>query len=965
MTRIRRVAATAAFVIGSSALMGATAHADATSVIWVDNASGAGCVDAAGSGSQAQPFCTIQAAVNVAQAGQTVTVEPGTYNAETDITTSGTASEPITIDADSQEAPVLIRGGAHAFDVTGASNIVISGFYIGLTTAEAVLVSGSSDVTVQKFVFNGYGDPEFQNEQIHVTGDSSGVDISQNSFTLSADTAVQIDAGGSDDTVSTNALGYVEGDGIVVDSTPGTDIVSNTVDDTCGSGIDVTGTSTGATIENNIIENNALDETPNGTELTCPTSTAPVAGLEVDATATSGTVANYNDVDTAQDSVIDYNWGGTTYATASALDDATGQGAADANTAVLPADFFPGGSNAGAPLEKSAAINSANSDAPGELATDVSGEARVDDPLVPNSGVGTYSYYDRGAVQRQDTVTFPSEPQIEAATSGTPVSQAPVGAAISLVGTAKSAWGGSLTYSVDFGDGSTPVAEIDGTATHTYTTAGDFNINLTVQSSYGGEFGFSESINIVDTPADPQLTVTSTGTQSVSIDPANSTDPWGIYGYDIDFGDGNSTGSINEGTASVTHTYAEPGTYTITLTLEDAGNDNAQTTATYSTTGSHFTADGPDRILDTRKGLGAPEAKVTDGNSIAVKVADVDSIPSDVTAVAINLTATDTVGNGFVSGESSDGGVVSSSNINFTGGQTVANSAILPVDANGDITLSVSGTTTSTAADLIGDVTGYFTTTSGEGYSPVTLDRLLDTRKGLGAPKAQIAADSGVPVTIAGADSIPSGVSAVAVHVTVVDTTGNGWIAAEPDGAGVPSTSILNYLKGQTISNTVIVPVATDGKIELYNGGGSTSVDLLADVAGYFSASAPDAYYPVTPYRAWDTRSNGDKLTADDTETYSLTAHEPGILGNLTIPAGASLVTNLTAVDETANGYIAAYAAGTSLPTVSNLNYLTGQTLAGLAILPTTGSGQDVDVYNNSTGSTDLLVDVFGYFSAS
>jgi Right handed beta helix region/PKD domain len=518
-------------------------------VIWVDNASGAGCADAAGSGSQAQPFCTIQAAVNVAQAGQTVSVQPGEYNAQNDITTSGTASEPITIEAESQQSPVLITNVAHAFDVTGASNIVISGFDNGDTTAEPILISGSSDVTVQQPIINNQLETAgFDNDQIHVTGDSSGIDISRNVLAMSTDTAVQIDAGGSDDTVTTNLLDDVEGDGILVDSTPGAIVTSNTVDDTCGSGIALTGTSTGATIENNIL----ADTVDSNVTLNCPASTATVAGLEVDATATSGTAADFNDVDTAQDSVTDYSWGGTSYPTASALDAGTGQGTADANSQLLANGFFasPSGPGGSEPSEKSAAINSANSGAPGELDTDIYGDSRVDDPLVPNTGAGTYTYYDRGAVQRQDTVTFASYPLLEDA-AGSQVAQAPTGAPISLIGGAESAWSGSMTYSVDFGDGSTPVVETDGTATHTYTAVGDYEVNMTATSSYGGEFGFTIGIDIENTPADPQLTATSTGALSVSIDPANSTDPWDIYGYLIDFGDGYSSGSINAGTTSV------------------------------------------------------------------------------------------------------------------------------------------------------------------------------------------------------------------------------------------------------------------------------------------------------------------------------------------------------------------------------------------------------------------------------
>ena len=268
------------------------------------------------------------------QAGQAIRVEPGIYDAQNTVTTSGTADAPITIQADSGSGPVLISGVAHAFDVSAASHIVISGFDIGVTTGESVLISDSSDVTIQKFVINNIfdGGLSFGNDQIHVTGASSGIDISQNVIAKSTTTAVQIDAGGSGDTVTTNILGDIEGDAIDVDSTPGTTIVSNTIDDTCGRSIAMTGTSTGATIENNILE----DTSGSGIALSCATPGPDFAGLVVEATATSGTVENYNDVVTAEDAVEDYNWAGTPYATAAALYAAIGQGAADyGNSSVL------------------------------------------------------------------------------------------------------------------------------------------------------------------------------------------------------------------------------------------------------------------------------------------------------------------------------------------------------------------------------------------------------------------------------------------------------------------------------------------------------------------------------------------------------------------------------------------------------------------------------------------------------
>lgn len=364
---------------------------------------------------------------------------------------------------------------------------------------------------------------------------------------------------------------------------------------------------------------------------------------------------------------------------------------------------------------------------------------------------------------------------------------------------------------------------------------------------------------------------------------------------------------------------------------------------------------GPTRLLDTRKGLGAPRAKVPTGSRIVLQVAGTGDIPSDATAVAVNLTATDTTANGYVTaGQSS-----TVSNLNYRAGQTIANSAIVPLDPGGTIEIANAGNKGG-LADLIMDVTGYFTKADASQYGPAPLQRILDTRHGTGAKQAQVPGGAGVPVTIAGIDSIPADATAVAVHVTVTDTAGNGWIAAEPDGAGTPTTSILNYLRGQTVSNTVIVPVAADGKIELYNGGTRTPVDLIADVSGYFSTDAPDAYMPYTPTRVWDSRQFvGVGLWPNQAAQQYLAPDGTGLV----FPPDATVITNITLTNTTANGYITAYPDGASRPAISNLNYLKGQTVAGLGILSSTGWGQSIDVYNTSTGTAALILDVFGYFS--
>jgi len=441
--------------------------------------------------------------------------------------------------------------------------------------------------------------------------------------------------------------------------------------------------------------------------------------------------------------------------------------------------------------------------------------------------------------------------------------------------------------------------------------------------------------------------------------------PTPAVNYTINWGDGDTqtvAASATENTTDTPHTYAKAGTYTITDTADLTNGTTSATTTSFTTAGSTYTAYGPSRILDTRNGTGATKAKVAAGSYVSVKVDGVGSIPGNVTAVALNLTVTDATANGYLDAVSDDSGLLGSS-LNYGTGQTTANSVIVPVGSDGYIRVYNEGKAGG-SADVIADVSGYFTEAPGNGYAAATLKRLLDTRNGTGAAKAKVAANAGVPVTIAGADSIPDGVTAVAVHVTVTDTTGNGWIAAEADGAGTPSTSVLNYGKGQTISNTVIVPVAANGKIELYNGGGSTSVDLIADVSGFFSAGSTAAYVAIFTFRAWDTRVNGDPLTPDSAETYDL-AETPTNSYQSDFPADATMVTNITVTDATANGYVTAYPSGTARPGVSNVNYGSGQTIANLALLPTAGIYQAIDIYNQSTGYGDLILDVTGYFANS
>lgn len=79
-----------------------------------------------------------------------------------------------------------------------------------------------------------------------------------------------------------------------------------------------------------------------------------------------------------------------------------------------------------------------------------------------------------------------------------------------------------------------------------------------------------------------------------------------------------------------------------------------------------------------------------------------------------------------------------------------------------------------------------------------------------------------------------------------------------------------------------------------------------------------------------------------------------------------AMVANLTVTDETANGFVTAYPDGVAVPSVSNLNYLAGQNVAGLSLIDVNSTEQAAtNVYNNSPGTTDLILDTFGYFTGA
>ena len=112
--------------------------------------------------------------------------------------------------------------------------------------------------------------------------------------------------------------------------------------------------------------------------------------------------------------------------------------------------------------------------------------------------------------------------------------------------------------------------------------------------------------------------------------------------------------------------------------------------------------------------------------------------------------------------------------------------------------------------------------------------RQLDTRNGTGGVSGPVAPGATIRVPVNGHGGIPTtGVSAVAVNVTVTQPSSYGNIVVYASGTALPGTSNLNFTAGQTIPNLVIAPVGSDGMIALTNNSSGT-VQLIADTSGYY-----------------------------------------------------------------------------------------------------------------------------------
>jgi hypothetical protein len=356
----------------------------------------------------------------------------------------------------------------------------------------------------------------------------------------------------------------------------------------------------------------------------------------------------------------------------------------------------------------------------------------------------------------------------------------------------------------------------------------------------------------------------------------------------------------------------------------------------------------PVRILDTRTG------SALGGNAtMDVQVTGNGGVPAGATAAVINVTATNTTAASYLTVYPKGASRPLASTLNWTAGKTVPNLTEISLGAGGMLTVyNAFGN-----VDVVFDVNGYVSVPAAgcppDGlYRSLVPSRVLDTRA-----TAKVAGNTSIDVQITGADGVPaSGVEAVTLNLTETNASAASYITAYPTGASRPLASNVNFVAGQTVPNRVIVKTGAGGKITLYNAFGN--VDLIADVNGWFTdnsgstlaTGSGDIFVGTTPNRILDTRGGG--AIAGNTSSTLVVAG---------VPANAhAAVLNVTATNPTAASYLTVWPDGAARPLASDLNFVSGLTVANLVIVQL-GGGSKVDIYN-AFGSTDVVVDLVGWY---
>jgi len=304
-------------------------------------------------------------------------------------------------------------------------------------------------------------------------------------------------------------------------------------------------------------------------------------------------------------------------------------------------------------------------------------------------------------------------------------------------------------------------------------------------------------------------------------------------------------------TTGVTVTLSPEGT--LSLTYAPTAGATAQWTFDVTgyfvdgTSGARFFSVTPTRVLDSRKGLGQPAgtpAKFVSGVHQTFTVAGTSSgVPANAVAVTANVTVTRQTSAGLVTVSPDPDNVATTATVyapaySRYNKDNRATGITVKLGPGGTLNALWTGSGGSTA-DVIVDVNGYFVEgTAGAVYVPVKTNRVMDTRKPLGASKLYaLQGQTFIVVDRNPGDetkNVPANAVAVTGTLTVTRQQLAGYLSLTPTKIDIPTTSTLNFLLDNRATG-VTVPLGAGGILAIsYAPTRYKTTHAVFDVSGYF-----------------------------------------------------------------------------------------------------------------------------------
>jgi hypothetical protein len=482
----------------------------------------------------------------------------------------------------------------------------------------------------------------------------------------------------------------------------------------------------------------------------------------------------------------------------------------------------------------------------------------------------------------------------------------------------------SLSFTWDFGDGTGAGGAV---VTHQYPTHGDFTATVAVTDSHGLSDSASVAVTTNHDPPTLTLTPNKSGLYSVG-------DPITVTAAATDENSNPIPGDRIKWAPVLHHCPAGVATGQCHIHPQDT-----PTGTTYNTIVPDH---GDDSYLEF-------VATATDSNGLSTTARF--NLPMDEHTISVNsnvpgLTVTVNAGGGPTPLVSK----AITKSFNRVTAPATFNGAAFVRWSDGDTNPTKQFTMPADDVSL----TAVYSQASDGAFSPVTPYRLIDTRNATQRPTDAGALASGgeMPIDLSSQPTAPTDATGVLLNVTATNPAAAGYVRVYPCGT-VPSISTVNYSPGQTAANLAMVKLPADKRVCFQ---ALVPTDLVVDVAGWFlpvSDGVGSTYTSITPARVLDTRANSAPLAPDHELHF-------GLAGRSEFPTNATAaLLNITVTDPQDPGYLKVYPCGEE-QTISNVNYVAGQTVANLAAVKVAPGG---DVCFKSFAQADLVVDLAGWYA--